>query len=93
MTEAKVQEFINLKQGNMTMKEYALKLTNLSKYTPFMVAYRKTHMSKFIFGVLDLASKECKMTMLVKEMDISRLMTHDKKIEMEKLRERESKEV
>ena len=35
MTEAKVEEFINLKQGSMTVKEYSLKLVKLSRYVTF----------------------------------------------------------
>lgn len=30
LRDSKVQEFINIKQGNMTMKEYSLKFTQLS---------------------------------------------------------------
>lgn len=93
LNEAKVEEFINLKQGNMSMREYSLKFTKLSKYTPFMVADLMDRMSKLIFRVSKLVFKECKTTMLVKEMVISHLMTYAKKIEEEKLREhaRESK--
>lgn len=45
-------------------------------------------MSKFISSVSNFMSKECKMTMLVKEMDISHLMMCTIQIEEEKLRER-----
>lgn len=30
--EAKVKEFINLKQGNISMREYSLKFTKFSRY-------------------------------------------------------------
>ena len=32
MKEAKVEEFINLKQGSMTVREYSLKFVKLSRY-------------------------------------------------------------
>ena len=35
MREAKVEEFINLKQGSMTVKEYSLKFVKLSRYVNF----------------------------------------------------------
>ncbi|WMV45530.1 hypothetical protein MTR67_038915 [Solanum verrucosum] len=38
LREAKIQEFINLRQGSMSVKEYALKFTQLSKYAPTIVA-------------------------------------------------------
>jgi len=38
LMEAKVQEFINLRQGNMSVREYSLKFTKLSKYAPSLVA-------------------------------------------------------
>lgn len=48
-------------------------------------------MSKFIFGVLDLVSKECKTAFLVKKMDISHLMAYAGKFEKENLREKARK--
>ena len=37
LRERKMQEFINLHQGGMSVKECSLKFTQLSKYTPTMV--------------------------------------------------------
>lgn len=39
LREAKVHEFINLRQGNMSVREYFLMFTKLSKNAPLMVAY------------------------------------------------------
>ena len=36
MREAKVEEFINLKQGFMTVTEYSLKFFKLSMYVSFL---------------------------------------------------------
>ena len=41
-------EFINLKQGNMSMKEYSLKFTQLANYAPPMVTDSRARMSKFV---------------------------------------------
>ncbi|WMV57975.1 hypothetical protein MTR67_051360, partial [Solanum verrucosum] len=37
LVEAKAQEFMNLKQGSMSVQEYRLKFTQLSKYAPHIV--------------------------------------------------------
>lgn len=41
-----------------------------------MVANSRAIMSKLVYGVIDDIVKECILTMLIKEIDISRLMVH-----------------
>ena len=53
MREAKAVEFINLRQGGMSVHEYPLKFTNLSKYAPSLVSDPRDEMSHFVMGVLD----------------------------------------
>lgn len=79
-------EFINLKQGNSSVKNHALKLTKLYKYVLKMVVNTRAHMSKFSLGVPDSVANKCKTNMLIKEMDISRLMTYVEQIEKKKLK-------
>ena len=38
LREAKLGEFINLKQGSLCLKEYVLNLIQLNKFTPILVA-------------------------------------------------------
>ena len=49
--EKKFVEFMNLRQGGMSVQEYSLKFTQLSKYAPSMVANPRTRMNKFVMGV------------------------------------------
>ncbi|WMV08848.1 hypothetical protein MTR67_002233 [Solanum verrucosum] len=48
LREAKLGEFINLKQGSMSVKEYSLKFTLLSKYAPSLVANPRDLMNRFM---------------------------------------------
>ncbi len=71
-----MQEFINLKQGNISVKEYSLKFTRLVRYAPSMVADNRSRMSKFVFSVSDSMIKEYRTDILIKEMDLPILMIH-----------------
>ncbi|WMV29929.1 hypothetical protein MTR67_023314 [Solanum verrucosum] len=51
---AKVLEFINLHQGDLSVKEYVLKFMKLSKYAQTMVVDPRSRMSKFVSGASDL---------------------------------------
>ena len=54
LRERKMQEFINLRQGGMSVKEYGLKFTQLSKHAPTLVSDSRFIMNKFVMGVSDL---------------------------------------
>ena len=71
-----MEEFINLRQGSMTVREYCLKFNQLSKYAPDLVADNRASMSKFVTGVSSYMINECRSAMLNSEMNLSRLMTH-----------------
>lgn len=49
--EKNMVEFMNLRQGGMSVQEYSLKFTQLSKYTPTMVANPRARMNRFVMGV------------------------------------------
>ena len=38
LRESKVEEYINLRQGCMSVLDYSLKFTNMSKYAPYLVS-------------------------------------------------------
>jgi len=52
-----MQEFINLRQGSVSVKEYALKFTQPSKYAPTIVVDSRAKMNKFMMGVSDFQEK------------------------------------
>ena len=74
--EAKVVEFINLRQGGMSVHEYSLKFTKLSKYDPSLLSDPRDKMSCFVTGVSDDLQEECHSAMLHDNMNIYHLMVH-----------------
>ena len=79
--EAKVEEFINLRQGGMSVKEYSLKFIKLSKYTSSLVSNARDEISSFIMGLSEDIEEECRASMLYDNMDPSRLMVHAQRVE------------
>ena len=75
LRESMLVEFMNLKQGAMSVREYALKFNQLSKYSPHLVVDLRFRMNKVVMGVFDLVSEQCRSAMLISDMDLSQLMT------------------
>ena len=59
----------------------------LSRYASHMVSDSRAQMNTFLYGVLDLVKTECRKDMYVRDMNISRLMTHSHQVKGDKLRE------
>ena len=78
LREVKVEEFINIKQGNMSVEEYSLKFSKLFKYAPSLVSYPRDEMSCFVMGVANLVREECRTAMLHDDMTVARLMLYAK---------------
>ncbi|XP_015068785.1 uncharacterized protein LOC107013375 [Solanum pennellii] len=79
--EAKVKEFINLRQGGMSVKEYSLRFVNLSKYDSSLVENSRDEISRFVTGVSEDLVEDYGVAMLHDSMDLGRLMVHAQKVE------------
>ena len=64
LREAKMRDFMNLKQGNMSVREYSLKFTRLSKYDKAIVANPRAMMSQYMSGLNDTLANACGLAML-----------------------------
>ncbi|XP_004243940.1 uncharacterized protein [Solanum lycopersicum] len=73
----------------MSVLEYGLKFTQLSRYALDMVKDIRGRMSLFVAGLVRASSKEGRAAKLIGDMDISRLMVYVQQVEEEKLRDRE----
>ena len=60
----KVEEFLNLRQGNTSVEEYSLKFTLLSMYAPSSVSNPRDEMNRFVNRVADLFKQECLISIL-----------------------------
>ena len=49
----KVEEFINLIQGNMSVEEYSLKFSMFPRYASSLVSNPRDEMSRFLTGVFE----------------------------------------
>lgn len=79
--EAKVEEFINLRQEGMSVKEYSLKFFKLSEYTSSLVAISMDKMRRFVTGVLEDLVDYCQAAMLHDYIDLGRMMVHAQHVE------------
>ncbi|XP_069154321.1 uncharacterized protein [Solanum lycopersicum] len=76
------------RQDSLIAHENGLKFTQLSRYAPEMVKNMMRRMSLFVAGLGRASSNEGKASMLIGDMDISRLMVYVQQAEKEKLRDR-----
>ncbi|XP_069144445.1 uncharacterized protein [Solanum lycopersicum] len=88
MREAMVDEFINLKQGSMKIREYSLKFVKLSKYATSLVCNSRDEMSGFFTGIVEDLKEECRAAMIHDNMYLSRLMVLVQQVE--KIRKRKN---
>ena len=74
--ESKVEEFINLVQGGMSVKGYFLKFIKLSIYASSSVLNDRDAMNHFVIGLTKEFKEECRAYVFHENMELSRLMVH-----------------
>ena len=74
-------EFINLPQGGMSVFEYSLKFSKLSKYAASFVSDRRDEMNCSVIEVLNKSKEACHSAMVHQNMNIYLLMYHAQQVE------------
>ena len=70
MRKFKVEEFINLKKTHMSVEEYSLNFSMISKYAPSLLSNTRDKMSRFVTRVADLVYELCRTVMLHDDMSV-----------------------
>ncbi len=65
----------------MSVEEYSLKFSMLSRYAPSLVSNPRSEMRRFVTRVADLVKEECCTAMLNDDMNLFRFMVYAKYIE------------
>ena len=71
----------------MSVHEYGLKFTQVSRYAPEIVKYIRSKMSLFVASLGRASNKQGRVIMLIGDMKISSIMVFVQQVEEEKLRD------
>ena len=82
---ARADKFLNLRQGNMSVREYNMQFDSLARYSPHMVAEMSDRVHLFVNGLGPHLINECATPSLVEGMDISRIQAYAQTLQDHKL--------
>nr|XP_009773827.1 PREDICTED: uncharacterized protein LOC104223977 [Nicotiana sylvestris] len=79
--QARVDQFLALKQGNMSVREYSLRFDTLARYAPSIGTTMRDKIHRFISQLAPELTEACATTTLQNSMDISRIQAFAQNIE------------
>ena len=68
----------------MSVEEYSLKFSMLSKYSPTLLSNPRYEITRFVTGVADLVREKCRTTMIHEDTSLARLTVYAQSIEESK---------
>lgn len=81
LREANVDEFLSLKQSNLSVKEYCLLFTQLSKYALEVVSTQEKRIHRFVNGLVGPLKDLLSVAAMNKDLDIARIMARAQQLE------------
>ncbi|KAH0746295.1 hypothetical protein KY285_007952 [Solanum tuberosum] len=79
--EARLDQFINLKQGTMSVRDYSHMFNSLARYAPDIVRTMKARVHRYVDGLADHLIRDCRVASLSDDVDISRIQVFAQTIE------------
>ncbi|XP_070045398.1 uncharacterized protein [Nicotiana tomentosiformis] len=89
---ARADKLLNLRQGNISVREYSMQFDSLARYAPHMVAAMSDRVHLFMNGLEPHLINECTTASLVKGMHISRIQDYAQTLEDSKRQQRADRE-
>ncbi|KAF3613055.1 hypothetical protein FXO38_36463 [Capsicum annuum] len=86
--QARADQFLNLRQGNMSMREYSLQFNSLSRYAPNVVATMDERVHQYMDRLDPYLVRDYTIAALNKDMDIARIQAFTQKMEDQRQRRR-----
>nr|XP_009803823.1 PREDICTED: uncharacterized protein LOC104249145 [Nicotiana sylvestris] len=79
--EACLDTFLNLKQGDMSVRDYSHKFNSLARYTPDIVRTIRARVHHYVDGLGDHLIRDCRVASLLDYVDISHIQAFAQTIE------------
>ncbi|XP_070040004.1 uncharacterized protein [Nicotiana tomentosiformis] len=89
---ARVDRFLTLRQGNMSVREYSLQFDLLARYAPTIVSKMEDRVHRFVMGLEPHLLNNCMSVSLHPYMDISSIQAYAQGVEERKQKQRADRE-
>ncbi|XP_049351896.1 uncharacterized protein LOC125816341 [Solanum verrucosum] len=86
--EARADQFLNLHQGSMSVREYSLKFNSLDRYASNLVATMGDKVHPYMDRLDSYLVRDCTISSLNKDMDIARMQAFAQNLEDQRQRRR-----